>query len=512
MNQTNGKIERPESPVATLDYSHPMESWLKRDWVRFLLRKISADRPGSSEPHLLRALQTYGNDRSPLHERLLYWPIHKIIDSMRGALTPAELYQKLGGHPPTIRGIVATARSIAKYGLTVPQRWEFPLFVVWNFTNRCNLRCRHCYQSSGPELPNDELSLDEKLKLIDQLNRMFVPMVALAGGEPTLSDHLEPVLARCQSYGIHTTIATHGALLTGDRCRRLADLGVRYVEVSLDSIDPETHDLFRGIPGTWKRAVQGIKNVVETEGLRAGIAMCITRENVHELESMLQFAVDLGVSCFAHFNFIPVGRGMDMAAIDLTPSQREEVLHTLRDWMNTQKLGVISTAPQFGRMCLMHTDQDSLMSCSHAGNASGAKARVVAKYLGGCGAGRTYACLQPNGDLTPCVYMPDRIMGNVRQKSIRTIFQESEWWDLFCNRDEREGHCGVCDYRNYCGGCRARADAYFNRLDHSDPGCIYNQDVWEKINQQNGAGATIQSLAPSERTRRSIQNISKPRT
>ncbi len=504
MKQTDGKIERPEPSVATLEYSHPLESWLKRDWVRFLLRQISADRPGTGQPHLLRALETYGNPQSPLHERLLYWPIHKIIDQLRGSLTPSQLYQKLGGHPPTIRGIVATARSVAKYGLTVPQRWEFPLFIVWNFTNRCNLRCRHCYQSSGLEMSTSELSLDEKLKLIDQLNRMFVPMVALAGGEPTLSNHLEPVLARCQNYGIHTTIATHGALLTKARCKQLAELGVRYIEVSLDSIDPEAHDLFRGIPGTWKRAVQGIRNVVETEGLRAGIAMCITRENAHELESMLQFAVDLGVSCFAHFNFIPVGRGTDMSATDLTPPQRENVLHTLRDWMNMQKLGVISTAPQFGRMCLMHTDQDSLMSCSHAGNASGAKARVVAKYLGGCGAGRTYACLQPNGDLTPCVYMPDRIMGNVRQKSIRTIFQESEWWDLFCNRDEREGHCGVCDYRNYCGGCRARADAYFHRLDHSDPGCVNNQDAWEKINQQNGAGSPIRSYASSDRSGRSL--------
>ena len=465
-------------------YRHPLEKWVPRWWVQAILRFISADRPGTAGPHLYRAVITYGDEHAPAHERLLYWPIHQLIDRMRGSMTRPQLRAKLGGHISTVRGILSTSRSLGHYGLTTPQRWEHPLFVVWNFTNACNLRCRHCYQSSNPRPAAGELTLAEKLGLIDQLAQKWTAMVAFAGGEPTISEDLEPCLERCRQYHMHTTIATNGTLLTPEKCRRLAATGLRYIEVSLDSVHADRHDAFRGVPGMWRRSVQGIKNVVATPGLRAGLAMCVHRQNVDEVEEMIRFALGLGVSCFAHFNFIPVGRGRDMIDLDITPAQREQLLATLRRWMETRQIGIISTAPQFGRVCLSHLDPNALVSCSHAGNGAGTKARVIAKYLGGCGAGRTYACVQPNGDVTPCVYMPQRIMGNVCEKPFAQIFQQSPWWDTFCNRDQREGNCGACDFKLFCGGCRARADAYFGRLDHSDPGCPCNQDLWQQINRE----------------------------
>ena len=493
---TNSKTKADDAPAAALEYDHPLEKWLEHDLLRLVLRWLTADRPGTASPHLERALRSYGDAKASLHERLVYWPIHKAIDAMRGSMSREELHEKVGGHPPTLRGIIATARSVGRYGLTIPQRWISPLFVVWNFTNRCNLQCRHCYQNSGPGAGSGELSLREKLGLVDQFAREYVAMVAFAGGEPTLSSDLEPVLERCQKYGMHTTIATHGMLMSPERCERLAGLGLRYVEVSLDSVHAERHDGFRGVPGAWEKSVQGIKNVIATEGMRAGIAMCVHRGNLDEVDDMIRFAVEMGVSCFAHFNFIPVGRGKEMLHEDLTPREREELLELLHGWMESREIGVISTAPQFGRVCLSHAGDDGLISCSHAGNAAGTKARVVAKYLGGCGAGRTYACLQPNGDVTPCVYMPDRVMGNVRKRRFVDVFQQNEWWDLLCDRDERQGGCGTCDYRNYCGGCRARADAYLDRLDHCDPGCIRNEQLWEQLSQ--GAGAHSSGVRGSD--------------
>ena len=477
-----------ESPaVASLEYTHCLEDWLKRPWLRRLLGYVSRNRSGTAKPHLQRALETYGDAGAPAHERLAYWPIHRAIDRLSGSVSRETLRERLCDHAPTIRGIVSTSRSVAHFGLTIPQKWLYPLFVVWNFTNRCNLKCRHCYQSSDSRGSSGELSLSEKLSLIDELGTNYVAMVAFAGGEPTLSRDLEPALSRCQSYGMHTTLATHGGLMSPERCKRLAGLGLKYVEISLDSIDPARHDSFRQTPGAWKRSVEGLKNVISTDGLRGGLAMCVHRDNLDEVASMLEFACDLGVSCFAHFNFIPVGRGVEMADMDISPAQREDLLELLRSWMQSKRIGVISTAPQFGRICLSRPQEDALISCSHAGNASGEKARVVAKYLGGCGAGRTYACVQPNGEVTPCVYMPDRIMGNIRRGSFRDIFQQSPWWDLLCDRNARDGACKECEYRNYCGGCRARADAYFHRLDQADPGCIKNLDAWRKIIQNGGS-------------------------
>jgi radical SAM protein with 4Fe4S-binding SPASM domain len=392
------------------------------------------------------------------------------------------------------------ARSVAEFGLTVPQRFVAPLFAVWNFTNRCNLACRHCYQDSEHNTLDNELTLAEKLDTIDQLGENHLPMLAFSGGEPTISKDLLPALRRAKQWGMHTTLATNGTTITAKLAARLAEAGLRYVEISLDSVDAERHDAFRGIRGMWERAVRGARNVVATEGLRLGIAMCVHQGNFHEVGEMIRFAEDLGAGCFAHFNFIPVGRGLKMVAGDITPQQREELLAMLNAKMQGGSLGVISTAPQLGRVCLAGAAVNGgRMTCSHAGSGSGTKARVVAKYLGGCGAGRTYMCIEPNGNVTPCVYLPHRVMGNVREKGIADIFRESVFWEVLNDRDRRLHHCEVCALRNYCGGCRARADAYYGQLHAGDPGCIFNARHWDRL-VENGIAVLPEADTPPAET------------
>jgi radical SAM protein with 4Fe4S-binding SPASM domain len=471
-----------------IDYHHPLEDYLRTRPVRWLLRLLSAERPVRNFPApwattpLERMIFSYRNPLVPLSQRMKYWLLHKFIDRMRGDVDGETFRRRLGGHVPTVRGLVIVARSVAQFGLTVPQRFSAPLFAVWNFTNRCNLACKHCYQDSEHSALDDELTLPEKFDLVDQLGAMHMPMLAFSGGEPTISKDLLPVLRRAKQWKLHTTIATNGTTMTPKLAARLAEAGLRYVEISLDSVDPARHDAFRGIKGMWKRSVEGARAVVATEGLRLGIAMCVHQGNVGEVREMIELAEDLGAGCFAHFNFIPVGRGLKMVSGDITPRQREELLAVLNEKMQAGGIGIISTAPQLGRLCLAGSAVDEgRTACSHAGSGSGAKARVVAKYLGGCGAGRTYICIEPNGNVTPCVYMPHRVMGNVRDSRVLDIFRESVFWEILNDRDRRLHHCEVCAFRNYCGGCRARADAYFGQLHAGDPGCIFNEKHWQKL-------------------------------
>ena len=463
-----------------LDYHHPLEDVLATRPMQRLLGWLSRRRR-SGKTMLEEIIASYANPEAPFWQRLRYWPFHLFIDRMRGSVPVATFRNRIGQHVSTIRGLVITARSVAEFGLTVPQRFSAPLFSVWNLTNLCNLRCKHCYQDSEHARLADELTLAEKLDLVDQMAEQYIPMIAFAGGEPTICPDLLPVLRRCQQYGIHTTIATHGGTMTPKLAAELAEAGVRYVEISLDSVHPARHDAFRGQPGMWHRTVRGMRCVVEQEGLRLGIAMCVHQDNYAEVEDMLQFAVDIGAGVLAHFNFIPVGRGLEMTAADLTPAQRERMLQMFNRWMQSGKIGIISTAPQFGRVCLASAPTDGLQACSHAGSGSGEKARVVAKYLGACGAGRTYVCIEPNGDITPCVYLPHRLMGNIRKRRFIDIFRHNEFWEVLCDRDRRTHHCEVCAFKNYCGGCRARADAYFGQLNAGDPGCIFNEKHWEAL-------------------------------
>jgi radical SAM protein with 4Fe4S-binding SPASM domain len=358
------------------------------------------------------------------------------------------------------------------------------MFVVWNFTNLCNLRCKHCYQDTEHARRPDELSLEDKLRVVDQAGELYTPMIAFAGGEPTIDKDLLPVLRRCQEWGIHTSVATHGGTMTPKLAAQLAEAGVKYVEVSLDSVHAEKHDAFRGVPGMWQRTTRGMRIVAETEGLRLGVAMCVHQGNVDEVEDMLQFAVEIGASTFAHFNFIPVGRGLEMVSGDLNPRQREALLETLNRWMQSGKIGVISTAPQLGKVCLAYAPIDGRTAASHAGSGAGWKARVVAKYLGGCGAGRCYVAIEPNGDVTPCVYLPHRILGNVRERPLGQLARDNQFWEICCDREQRVSHCEVCEFKSYCGGCLARSDAYYGVLNGGDPGCLFNEKHWEELVRQ----------------------------
>jgi len=487
-----------------IDFHHPLEDWLGRRPARWLLRWLSAERPLRRFPArwattvLERAVFSYRNAAVPLSQRVRYWPIHFIIDLLRGRSSPRAVRKRLAEHVPTVRGLTIVARSVGEFGLTVPQRFSVPLLAVWNFTNRCNLACRHCYQDSARAALADELTRDEKLRLVDEMGGLHMPMLAISGGEPTLSDDLLPVVRRSAGWGMHLSLATNGTTMTAELAGRLAEAGLRYVEISLDSVDAARHDAFRGVRGMWRRAVAGARVVAATPPLRLGIAMCVHSGNVGEVEAMIDFAEQLGAGCFAHFNFIPVGRGLRMVSGDIAPARREELLDLLNRRMQAGGMGVISTAPQLGRVCLAGAALEGRTACSHAGSGSGAKARVVAKYLGGCGAGRCYVCVEPDGDVTPCVYLPHRVMGNVRRRPLAEIFRSSVFWDVLNDRTRRLHHCRVCAFRDYCGGCRARADAYFGQLHAGDPGCIFNERHWEALVASGVAVVPDASTAPAD--------------
>ena len=492
----DGAAGDPAPHVLDAAFHHPLENWLGRYAVRRLLGWLARKRRGR-KTIIEELLTSYGDPTAPLSRRIAYWPFHKLIDHLRGSASVEAFRKRISEHRATVRGLVATARSVAEFGLMVPQRFSAPLFAVWNITNRCNLRCRHCYQDSLHDALADELTLAEKLDLVDQMAEEYIAMVAFAGGEPTICPDLLPVARRCHEHGIHMSVATHGGTMTQRLAAELADAGVRYVEISLDSVHPDRHDAFRGQPGMWHRTVRGMRRVVEQENLRLGIAMCVHQGNVDEVDDMVQFAIDIGASCIAHFNFIPVGRGLEMVDSDITPKQRQRLLERLNEVMQSGRLGVLSTAPQLGRVCLAGSPADGRQACSHAGSGSGAKARVVAKYLGGCGAGRTYVCVEPNGNITPCVYMPHRVLGNIRHRRFMDIFRHNEFCDLLCDRDRLTHHCEVCRFKNYCGGCRARADAYFGAVNAGDPGCIFNEKHWEELIRQGVVAQTTMADPPT---------------
>jgi radical SAM protein with 4Fe4S-binding SPASM domain len=211
---------------------------------------------------------------------------------------------------------------------------------------------------------------------------------------------------------------------------------------------------------------------------------------------VVEFAIALGCRTFSHFNFIPVGRGRDMLDADLTPSQREWLLRKLVGHLQDGRINVISTAPQFGRSCVAYAPPGGIFATGHAGAGKGTKTMVLSRYVGGCGAGRCYCAIQPNGDITPCVYISTMKVGSSRRQSFAGIW-DCPLFGILSDRTDRRDHCAICSDRPYCGGCRARSLAYVDDIRAGDPGCRRNEDVWDELVASQGL-VTIADAAAAD--------------
>ena len=182
---------------------------------------------------------------------------------------------------------------------------------------------------------------------------------------------------------------------------------------------------------------------------------------------------------FYAFNFVPTGRAKEILDIDLSPEEREEMLKVLRMTLDAREISVVSSAPQLGRICTMYADEASLINTGHYGAGPGSTTKTLAKYIGGCGAGRCYCAIQPNGDITPCVFMPI-VVGNVRRDDFLDVWENCDVFRQLRDRSTYKENCVSCDYKYYCGGCRARAYGYFGDYLGADPGCINNKELWNQ--------------------------------
>ncbi|HII61312.1 radical SAM/SPASM domain-containing protein [Pyrococcus horikoshii] len=453
---------------------------LARALLRPMLKKYKIN--GRELPALYWALSIYAGEtiKCPLMLRFQA-DVLKLLLKLGIKLARGDeeaVKEALLRDPHIRRGIWVVLEGIAKYGVTVPQKLAAPFLIVWNFTNMCNFRCKHCYQRADKPLPS-ELSLEEKLMLVDQLDRAGVAAVALSGGEPTIHPHFLRIVKELSSRGIHTSVATNGwTFADKEKLEEAVKAGLKYVEISVDSAKPEKHDEFRGIPGAWERAIKALENAVEI-GVSHGMAVIMDKETYQEMDDILDLAESIGVKRVIFFNLVPTGRAEDMVKVDLTPEEREEFLKELYHQMKKRKLEILTTAPQYARVTLIES-QGKNVSPAHFYVGQNTAVKTLAEFIGGCGAGRIYAGIEPDGTVVPCVFLPLPV-GNVRVKPFKEIWENSRIFNLLRDRDNFTGQCKKCPYRNICGGCRARAYHYTLDLLGDDPGCIINKRVWEDI-------------------------------
>jgi radical SAM protein with 4Fe4S-binding SPASM domain len=201
------------------------------------------------------------------------------------------------------------------------------------------------------------------------------------------------------------------------------------------------------------------------------------------MPAIVSLAEEIGAERFTYFNFIPTGRGKTLFDQDLSAEEREKLMRYLLNRMSTGcKTTILTTAPQLARVALQCQDPagtgEVTMSMAHMQTARVSKKAVpLADFIGGCGAGRLYCSLSPQGDVHPCVFLPINV-GNLKTEKFQDIWLNSTLFKALRNRGNLKGACGKCAYKYICGGCRARSAAYHNGdMLNSDPGCIMGKQV-----------------------------------
>lgn len=353
-------------------------------------------------------------------------------------------------------------------GIALAQRWDgtpaapdvpgiyLPHVVAWNLTRRCNLECAHCYISAGPEeSAASELTADEFRRIAQEiLDLNPSPLFILSGGEPLLRADL-PELARfASSRGATVVVGTNGTLLTDERIHQLQDAGVTGFAVSVDSLEAKHHDNFRHGDGSLAATTAALERL-RRHRLDFIIQTTVTRKTRHQLEPLVRWAVEQGAVCFNAYFLVATGRGARLS--DLTPDQYESALADLVT-LHQEYLGRMMVrskcAPHFMRHVHQRTPDSPILN-----------------YQTRCPCGTQYCRITPDGRLTPCPYLPEAA-GDLRRQPFAEVWQRSALFqDLRAGK--LSGKCGRCEYRELCGGCRARAFALGGDYLAEDPSCAY---------------------------------------
>lgn len=333
-----------------------------------------------------------------------------------------------------------------------------PLTISWNLTKRCNLACAHCYiDASAKEKGGGELSPQESIEILRQLaavNREAV--LILTGGEPLLRKDIFELIQQASTHGFWTVLGSHGGLLEEKTAEKLIESGLKGVGVSLDSLSPQVHNRFRGIDKAWEKTVSAI-SVMRSKQLPFLIETTMTPFNKNELPEMAAFALEKGASALNVFFLVPTGRGANLP--DLTSSEYETTLKQLAELqaLYAGRLLINAKCAPHYRRVVWELDHTSPFVRTFRG--------------GGCPAGSYYCRITPEGDVTPCPYMPLTV-GSLREKSFSEIWKDSPILHDF-RKASLGGRCGACEFNLLCGGCRCRAYATTGNYLAEDPSCEY---------------------------------------
>lgn len=332
-----------------------------------------------------------------------------------------------------------------------------PRIIAWEVTRSCPLACKHCRAAARREPYPDELSTAECFRLLDGIASFAKPLIILTGGEPMLRPDIFGIAAHARSLSLPVAMAPCGMLIDDAAARRMAEVGIRQVSISIDGATAASHDAFRGVPGAFDGSLRGIE-ALKRAGVPFQINTTVTKGNRAELGAILDLAVRLGATCFNPFLLVPTGRGKELVDQELSPAEYEAALGWLADQTGRTDIRIrVTCAPHYQRIL-----RERRGRAADDGVA------------GGCLGGKAFAFISHRGKVQICGFLETEC-GNLRKVDFdfQKIWEGSEVFRALRHPDSYGGRCGCCEYRFVCGGCRARAFASTGNFLAEEPFCVY---------------------------------------
>ena len=358
-----------------------------------------------------------------------------------------------------------------------------PVFVCWETTKACLLACRHCRARAIRRGLPGELSHEEGIQLIDQLTEFGQPYPALllTGGDPLMRDDFFDLIEYAKRKGIYVAVAASVTpKLTKEAISKMKEMGVDIMSLSLDGATPETHDKLRGVNGTWLETIHDLQ-VAKEAGLRAQINTTVMRSNVGELADIFHIAKENGTVAWEVFFLIRTGRGASLENLDA--SECEEVMNFLFDAAHYGVPVRTAEGPHFRRV---RAERESgrpspsgELYCRLASRLRELEGEATCRASLKSTAtrdGRGIVFVAYNGGVYPSGFLP-LSAGRVPFDNLTSIYRTNRLFTTLRDSTNLKGRCGICGYKDLCGGSRSRAFAEFGDPLQEDPACAYAPQV-----------------------------------
>ena len=347
-----------------------------------------------------------------------------------------------------------------------------PFTIAWEVTRACAYACVHCRADAQHQRDPRELSTVEAKTLIDRLAAFGNnPILVFTGGDPMMRPDLFEIITYATQKGLRCSLTPAAtALPTKDRLERARDAGIRRIALSLDAPRPEVHDVFRQVPGSWQRTMD-ILHRAQDVGLSVQVNTTVSKHNVDILHEMIPFIQEVNAVQWSVFFLVPTGRAQMENMI--SAEQHEKVFNWLYDLSQNAPFDIKSTAaPMYRRVAIQRKRAEASGKPVTFQGAGFQYADGLNRPTKGVNDGHGFLFISHVGEIQPSGFLPITA-GNVRADDIVDVYRNSKLFTDLRSPEKIKGRCGICEFRDVCGGQRGRAYGVTGDYLESDPACVY---------------------------------------